>query len=117
MAMTNPFEQIEARLSNIESLLIDIKHGGKSLAAQTMLMHGRVMTLTELVAYCGISKSTVYKMTASGEMPHSKRAKRLYFDRDRIDAWLLERQTHTKSETEKDVNQFLATNRSRMRIA
>ena len=115
--MTNPFEAIDARLSNIESLLIDIKHGGKSLAAQTMPTHGRVMTLPELVAYSGMAASTIYKLTSSGDLPHSKRGKKLYFDREAIDAWLLERPAHTKSDTEKAVNQFLANAGSRRRIA
>ncbi len=115
--MTNPFEAIDARLSNIESLLIDIKHGGKSIAAQTMPQHGRVMSLPELIAYTGISKSTIYKLTSAGDLPHSKKSKRLFFERDLIDAWLLERPAHTKSDTEKSVNQFLATAGSRRRVA
>ncbi len=115
--MANPFEAIDARLSNIESLLIDIKHGGKSLAAQTMPTHGRVMTLPELVAYSDMAASSIYKLTAAGEIPHGKRGKKLYFDREAIDAWLLERPAHTKSDTEREVNQFLVNAGSRRRVA
>jgi len=115
--MTNPFEAMDARLSNIESLLIDIKHGSNALAPLPMPAHGRVMTLPDVVAYTRISKSTIYKLTSRGEMPFSKRSKRLFFEREAIDAWLLERPAHTKSDTEKDVNKFLANAGYRSRRA
>jgi excisionase family DNA binding protein len=49
-----------------------------------------VMTLEQVCAYTGLSKDAVYRKTGAGLIPHSKRGKRLYFDRLKIDAWLLE---------------------------
>ena len=105
----------------LETLVIDClkafhKYSDSNIS-QAMPTPGRVMTLPDLVAYSGMAASTIYKLTSKGEMPHSKRAKRLFFERDQIDAWLLERPAHTKADTEKEVNQFLATAGSRRRVA
>ncbi|MDX1943187.1 MAG: helix-turn-helix domain-containing protein [Saprospiraceae bacterium] len=48
-----------------------------------------VMDINAFCAYTGLSKQTVYRKTASGEIPHSKRGKRLYFDKKEIDEWLM----------------------------
>jgi predicted DNA-binding transcriptional regulator AlpA len=43
----------------------------------------------EIAEHCGLAESTVYKLTASNELPHSKRGKILTADPDKLDAWLL----------------------------
>lgn len=46
--------------------------------------------LEEVCAYTKLAPQTVYKKTASAEIPHSKRGKRLFFDKAVIDKWILE---------------------------
>lgn len=46
--------------------------------------------LKEVCEYTGLSRQTIYKKTASAEIPHSKRGKRLFFDKAAIDLWILE---------------------------
>jgi len=48
-----------------------------------------VLNIDQLVSYTGIPKDTIYKYTRECKIPHSKRGKRLFFDRSAIDAWLL----------------------------
>lgn len=48
-----------------------------------------VMDIDAFCEYTGLSKQTVYRKTRSGEVPHSKRGKRLYFDKSEVDEWLL----------------------------
>lgn len=106
---------------DLETVILDCLKAfhkyGDAPQTKAMPTHGRVMSLPELIAYTGISKSTIYKLTSTGDLPHSKRSKRLFFERDLIDAWLLERPAHTKSDTEKEVNYFLATTGTRRRVA
>jgi excisionase family DNA binding protein len=52
----------------------------------------KIFNIDEFCQYAGLSKQTVYKKTGQGLIPHAKRGKRLYFDKDEIDAWLLEHQ-------------------------
>ena len=46
----------------------------------------------------GKSKSTIYKKVMDGKIPYSKRGKRLYFDLDLIDEWLLSNSMKTTTE-------------------
>lgn len=43
-------------------------------------------------------KSTVYKKASRGEIPHSKNGKRLVFDLEEIDRWLLANKVKTANE-------------------
>lgn len=49
-----------------------------------------VLTFEELCEYIGMSKSYVYKLTSSGQIPHYKPlGKHMFFKKDEIDNWLL----------------------------
>ena len=65
----------DERLKNIENLL--------SLSKT-------VLNIDEVSKLTGLSKSTVYKFTCYGTIPHYKQAKHLFFDRLEIEAWLKE---------------------------
>src|SRR5687767_11009450 len=81
--MNNPYTniQIEQRLINIEALLIGAK---------------RVLTFNDLASYTGLSKSYLYKLTSTSQIPHSKpNGKHIYFDKEEIDSWLLRNKIQT----------------------
>lgn len=75
----------------------------------------KIMSLTEFCEYAGLSRQTVYKMTSARKVPHSKRGKKLVFDRERVDEWLLENQVATDAEIHKQVNSDLLKSHSRRR--
>ena len=55
-----------------------------------MLSRKNVLTLEQLEAYSGLSKSTIYKLTLDRLIPHYKPGgKKIYFKRSEIDEWLL----------------------------
>lgn len=75
---------LDERLDRIEKLLLGTK---------------KVLTFDELVEYTGLSRSYLYKLTASAIIPHSKpNGKVLFFDKEKIDKWLLD--NHIKSQQE-----------------
>lgn len=47
----------------------------------------KVLQLDGASSITGLSKSTLYKLTSSGEIPHYKRSKHLYFDRVELENW------------------------------
>lgn len=76
--------QLDERLDRIEKLLLGTK---------------KVLNFDELVEYTGLSKSYLYKLTASAKIPHSKPiGKILYFDKEKIDKWLLDNQIKSQQE-------------------
>ncbi|MBU2899924.1 helix-turn-helix transcriptional regulator [Maribacter dokdonensis] len=76
------------RLDRLEKLLIANK---------------KVLTFEETCDYTGISRSYLYKLTAAGNIPHSKpNGKLIFFERKKIVRWLL--QNERKSIQEIEVN-------------
>lgn len=53
------------------------------------------------------SRSTIYKKVSRGEIPHSKSGKRLIFDLNTVDEWLLSNRTKTEAELEEESENFL----------
>lgn len=98
--MHNPFEVLAARLESIEEILLDMKRATRRTDDQAHAPHA-VLNVDEAAALTGFAKSTIYKMTSGGTMPHSKRGKKLYFDRQEIEAWLLQERQTTKSDIER----------------
>lgn len=86
--------KLDERLSRIEKLLLDTK---------------KVLTFDELVEYTGLSRSYLYKLTASSQIPHSKpTGKVLFFEKEKIDKWLLENHIKTQQEIESEAMSYIA---------
>jgi excisionase family DNA binding protein len=110
--MENPFQVIIERLGSIESLLQQIQSGKENSNTE---VHGirKIMSLTEFCEYAGLSRQTVYKLTSAQKVPHSKRGKRLYFDKEKVDTWLLEHQVGQISDIAQKADEYLLRNQRR----
>lgn len=75
--MTNPFEVIDKRLSNIENLLLDIKHPPASKVLDESKEN--FLTITEAASFLKISVNTIYSKVSRKELPSMKKNGRLYF--------------------------------------
>jgi excisionase family DNA binding protein len=75
--MNNPFEVIEARLSNIESLILDLKHQPEKSNQQDS--SEKLLTIKEAAELLSLTVPTIYSKVSKGELPVMKRSKRLYF--------------------------------------
>ncbi len=76
----NPFEAIDERLSNIENLLLDIKHkpiqNVPSIEPEDVLL-----TVKETAELLDLTVPTIYSKASRGELPFMKRSKRIYFSK------------------------------------
>ena len=87
------FKSIDERLRNIETLLSSQK---------------TVLNFDEVVAYTGLSKSYLYKLTCSGGIPcYKPQGKHIYFNKPEIDQWLLQNRKATTREIESQVATFV----------
>ncbi|SDN05938.1 helix-turn-helix transcriptional regulator [Kriegella aquimaris] len=90
---------------NVVGLLSEIKG---------LLGHNKkVMNVEDLVAYTGLSKSKIYKLThlkliPMGNNPHIRQK---FFDKDTIDAWLLGEPDLSDETLEQRFNELLMKNR------
>lgn len=103
--MENPFEIIIKKLIAIERRLISVESKIDYKPKTTDITE--IMTLKQLSDYASLSKSLIYKLTSSREIPHSKRGKRLYFSKLEIDEWLLKQKIKTIDEIQNEVDNYL----------
>lgn len=69
----------------------------------------KVLTVEELSVYTGFQKSYIYKLVHKKVIPYSKpNGKMLFFDRDKVDLWLLTNNSNTNAEIEENLLQYLS---------
>lgn len=101
--MTNPFETIAARLSNIEGLLLDIKHGEPKQSTTT----DRLMTIKEAAAFINLSPATVYNLVMRRQIPYMKNRQRLYFSEKDLRTWIEAGRQKTLEEIESEAKESM----------
>ena len=73
-----------------------------------------VLTFEETCDYTGISRSYLYKLTASGNIPHSKpNGKMIFFEKKKLNEWLLQNMRKSNSEIEAEAMEYNFRNRKR----
>ncbi|QIH39734.1 helix-turn-helix domain-containing protein [Flavobacterium sp. Sr18] len=78
--MSNPFEVIDARLSNIESLLLDIKHPPKQ-----KIIDGEVLLdEDEACAFLKTNSVTLWRWVKAGKIKVYKFSHKNYYKRNEI---------------------------------
>mgnify|MGYP003670874094 CR=1 FL=1 len=91
--------ELEERLDRIERLLAANKE---------------VLTFEETCDYTGISRSYLYKLTASGNIPHSKpNGKLIFFEKAKLNTWLLQIGRKSRSEIETEALNYTFRNKRR----
>ena len=75
--MTNPFESIENRLSNIENLLLDIKHKPKET-------ENKLHSVKSLASLSGVSELTVRNWITEGKIKAKKIGRRLFIEQNQF---------------------------------
>ncbi|RRQ48815.1 DNA-binding protein [Maribacter algicola] len=76
--------------------------------------HKEVLTFEETCDYTGISRSYLYKLTASGNIPHSKpNGKLIFFEKAKLNTWLLQNGRKSRSEIETEALNYTFKNKRR----
>ncbi|MDU1889855.1 MAG: helix-turn-helix domain-containing protein [Dysgonomonas sp.] len=89
-------EKILEKLDKIEKLTI--------LSAKNVLCFNDVAILT------GLSKSHLYKLTCSHQIPHYKpNGKQIYFDRTEVENWMKQNKIATTAEIELAATSYVTT--------
>ncbi|MEY3499901.1 MAG: hypothetical protein RL308_1570 [Bacteroidota bacterium] len=67
--------------------------------AKQMLSQKKVLNTEELVIYTGLSETTIHRLTTQRKIPHSQPlGRKLFFDREKIDEWLLSKPRRSADE-------------------
>jgi excisionase family DNA binding protein len=105
--MNNPFEVIEARLSSIENLILDLKHQPKQV--ETTEHPDQLLTIQQAAEFLNLTVPTIYSKVSKRELPVMKRSKRLYFSRIQLMEYVKEGRKKSNAEIEQESNQYLTT--------
>ena len=71
-----------------------------------------VLTFEETCDYTGIFRSYLYKLTASGTIPHSKpNGKMIFFEKRKLNDWLLQNGRKSHAEITDDALNYTFKNR------
>jgi excisionase family DNA binding protein len=78
----------------------------------TLLASKNVLSIEDVVLLTGLSKSYLYKLTSSNQIPHYKPSgKHLYFDRKEIEDWLRQNRVATEDEINRKAINYITTGR------
>ena len=66
----------------------------------SLLAAKNVLTLEDVALLTGLSKSHLYRLTCTHQIPYYKRAKMLYFDRAELEAWMKQNRVASEQEIE-----------------
>ncbi len=84
---------IAARLDRLEALALI---GAKN-----------TLDIDEAALYTGYSKGHLYRLTSRREIPHSKKDRKVYFDKAALDSWMTEDAVPTKAQTEREAARYI----------
>jgi len=59
-----------------------------------------VLDFEEAVAFTGLSKGHLYRLTSEKQIPYYKKCRKLYFKKSELEDWMLERRVPTQAEIE-----------------
>ena len=82
--MNNPFENIDARLRNLEALTLEALSCLRTTATAAPELGD--ISLAQQVTR--LSKPRIYALVSARGIPHSKRGNKLYFNRADLLAWV-----------------------------
>jgi excisionase family DNA binding protein len=75
----------------------------------SLLAAKNVLTVEDVALLTGMSKSWIYQLTSSHQIPYHKPNNRLiYFDRKEIEEWMLQNRIGTTKEAEMAANSYIA---------
>lgn len=100
----------------VKQLLLSIEDAIDSKVAQKMedvgangyLLEKNVLSIDDVVMLTGLSKSHVYKLTSSRQLPFYKpNGKLMYFDKKEIEEWMRQNRIETVKEAEQNALRYI----------
>lgn len=83
-----------------------------STTEELSLPSKRVLNIDEACAFLGLAKSYIYKLTMAGILPFSKpNGKVIYFEREKLEAWMLSNPSSSQREKETAAATYVTTGR------
>ncbi|MEN8122466.1 MAG: helix-turn-helix domain-containing protein [Bacteroidota bacterium] len=89
----------------------ELKAALSQLKFQKQENHPEILNFKEACKFLSCSGSLLYKLTAARKIPHSKRGKKLYFEKKKLLEWMTENEVSTQEEVRGNALSLLAKRR------
>lgn len=66
-----------------------------------------LLNIEQAANFLGLAKQTLYAHTSKREIPHLKRGKKLYFEKEKLIEWLQEGKQKTQAEIQAETQNYL----------
>lgn len=70
-----------------------------------------VLDLSEAAVFTGYSESHLYNLTSKRLIPHYKKNRKLYFKKQELEEWMLEREVKTDKEIRSKASTYVSTHK------
>tara|TARA_Y100001937_G_C7132536_1_gene338301 strand:+ start:2790 stop:3125 length:336 start_codon:yes stop_codon:yes gene_type:complete len=107
--MNNPFELIDARLSSIENLILDLKH--QPIKVESSEKPEKLLTIQEAAEFLNLKVVTLYTKVSKGELPVMKKSKRLYFSSTDLMKYVKQGRRMSNDEIEQEAEKYLSNSK------
>lgn len=97
----------------VEALLSDIAISLRTIEEQARVNSKPVLNAEETADYLGVTIQHIYRLTSKKEIPHYKRGKSIFFNREELNAWLQEERIDTLAEIEDRALQYIQRHQRR----
>lgn len=78
----------------------------------TIISSKKVLDLSEAAMFTGYSESHIYNLTSKKSIPHYKKNRKLFFKKDELEDWMLERQVKTDNELDNKATTYVKTHKN-----
>lgn len=90
----------------------DILNRLEAIERYSLLAAKNVLCFDDVVLLTGLSKSHLYKLTCTHQIPHYKpNGKQIYFDRIEVEAWMKQNRISTVQEIDQAATNYVVTGR------
>ena len=95
-------------LTKMDTNILEKLERIEKLLETQQAMQKQVLNLNDACIYLELSQSHLYKLTSNGSIPHYKpNGKKLYFNRQELDNWLLRNRSNSIDEIEQEAANYL----------
>lgn len=97
---------------NNKTMEQDILNRLEAIERYSLLAAKNVLCFDDVALLTGFSKSHLYKLTCSHQIPHYKpNGKQIYFDRAEVEAWMKQNRVATTQEIDQKATTYVVTGR------
>jgi len=97
----NPFKQINDRITELFTIINELKKGESSLELRTQ-EEDQLLTLDEAADYLKLSVPSIYRLCKDAQLPSFKKGRKILFYKAELKAWVMEGRRGGDTETDSD---------------